>query len=321
MKRESMEAIIKEQFKTDKYNIRKLSGDASTREYYELEVDQENYIVCSEAPKGQQSTDFIRMNALLDKIRRPRIIYYNLEESIIIQESLGHKSLNLVISKLGNQEREALYKQAVDDIFKYQEIDIKAFVNFENRSFDIEKISFEFELAVECFLEKYLNLDLDNFEKKTLDNAKKYFVDFFESNKKVVCHRDYHGRNLIVKNGEVCHIDFQDARIGPELYDLCSLVEDCYFQLTDSLKEELKAYFFEKSSYEDMDIFNKDYNIVASQRIFKAIGSFTYLTIDKNKKGYEKYIGHAFENLRTILEKESDLKEFKDVLVSRYYEN
>ena len=37
---------------------------------------------------------------------------------------------------------------------------------------------------------------------------------------RVLCHRDYHSRNLMLHDGRLCIIDFQDARMGPDTYDL-----------------------------------------------------------------------------------------------------
>ena len=48
---------------------------------------------------------------------------------------------------------------------------------------------------------------------------------------RVVCHRDYHSRNLMVHDGRLGVIDFQDARLGPDTYDLVSLLRDSYVEL------------------------------------------------------------------------------------------
>lgn len=315
--------VLKENLSADKIETHKMTGDASAREYYSVRADGNSYVMCLEKKQGQQSTDFIKMNSALDVgIKRPEIIYYNLETSIILQEDLGTTSLNKIIASSDNQKREELLKKCIDDIFLYQNTDLAIFKMFENRSFDREKIGFEFDLAVEFFLEKYLETELSNKEKTILDNSREYFIKYFEERKNVVCHRDYHGRNLIFKDESIFHIDFQDARIGPETYDLCSLIDDCYFKLNVDLKNKLLKYFFSKqNTHKEYNSFYKEYQTVAAQRIFKAIGSFTYLTIDKQKKGYEKNIGYAFENLRSILEDIPELEEFRSVLIERYYEN
>ncbi len=47
----------------------------------------------------------------------------------------------------------------------------------------------------------------------------------------MLCHRDYHSRNLMLHDGSLYIIDFQDARMGPDTYDLVSLLRDSYVDL------------------------------------------------------------------------------------------
>src|SRR5205823_7257256 len=59
-------------------------------------------------------------------------------------------------------------------------------------------------------------------------------------------HRDYQSRNLMLKDGELVVIDFQDALQGPRQYDLVALLRDSYVELErpfveDMLKRYLKA--------------------------------------------------------------------------------
>ncbi len=51
---------------------------------------------------------------------------------------------------------------------------------------------------------------------------------------RVLCHRDYHSRNLMLHLDRLYIIDFQDARMGPDTYDLVSLLRDSYVDLTGS---------------------------------------------------------------------------------------
>ena len=48
----------------------------------------------------------------------------------------------------------------------------------------------------------------------------------------MLCHRDYHSRNLMLHDGSLYIIDFQDARMGPDTYDLVSLLRDSYVDLS-----------------------------------------------------------------------------------------
>ena len=60
---------------------------------------------------------------------------------------------------------------------------------------------------------------------------------------RVLCHRDYHSRNLMLHDEQLYIIDFQDARMGPDTYDLVSLLRDSYVDLPEQTVDELIAYF------------------------------------------------------------------------------
>ena len=49
-------------------------------------------------------------------------------------------------------------------------------------------------------------------------------------------HRDYQSRNLMVKDGELVVIDFQDALQGPRQYDLVALLRDSYVELDRAVR-------------------------------------------------------------------------------------
>ena len=68
-------------------------------------------------------------------------------------------------------------------------------------------------------------------------------VDELAAEPRVLCHRDYHSRNLMWRDERLCIIDFQDARLGPDTYDLASLLRDSYVDLPEQVVDELIAYF------------------------------------------------------------------------------
>ena len=55
----------------------------------------------------------------------------------------------------------------------------------------------------------------------------------------MLCHRDYHSRNLMLHERRLYIIDFQDARMGPDTYDLASLLRDSYVDRTEERVDEL----------------------------------------------------------------------------------
>ena len=62
---------------------------------------------------------------------------------------------------------------------------------------------------------------------------------------RVLTHRDYHARNLMMHNGRMFIIDYQDARMGPATYDVASLLSDPYTTLSSGVVLDLIESFIE----------------------------------------------------------------------------
>jgi aminoglycoside/choline kinase family phosphotransferase len=130
----------------------------------------------------------------------------------------------------------------------------------------------------------------------------------------------------MIKDSEQIVIDFQDARMGTPVYDLVSLLEDCYYQVSEKNKDALINYYFEKyfkafeptKTYED---FQYLYDMMAIQRVFKAMGSFAYIYADRKDQRYVKYMGFAFEKIRNIMIKYDSLAKERKILSGLYYAN
>ncbi len=292
--------LLENKLCTPMCQLSKLSGDASSREYYRLQSTDDSKIVCVESADGQQSSDFNLITSLINKkIKTPEILYYDKNFSILVLEDVGDVSLKDYFLKEGL----AFHLQAIRDIKKYQDLELSV---CQNRIFDREKIGFEFDLACNFFIKQHANIVLSENEEGIVQQVREFIIEFYENHRQVVCHRDYHSNNLYVKDDELFHIDYQDMRVGPRFYDLVSLVDDCYIDFSDEQRESLlnafEDNFIDKNAYE--------YHIVQVQRTFKALGSFAFLNIEKGKPGYLVHIPSNIKKLQKIL-KESEIACFR----------
>ena len=129
----------------------------------------------------------------------------------------------------------------------------------------------------------------------------------------VVCHRDFHRRNLLVREGRVRPIDFQDARLGPRGYDLVSLLEDPYGDLDEGQRHDLVTRY-RAASGASLD--DEEYGLAAVQRLLKAAGTFANQAANLANRAYLPYLspalagaqravhrlGHPFAGLATAID-------------------
>jgi hypothetical protein len=98
-------------------------------------------------------------------------------------------------------------------------------------------------------------------------------------------------------------IDFQDARMGPDTYDLVSLLRDSYVDLTDRELDELIAYFLALKGNPDGARFRERFDLMALQRNLKALGTFGYQTVTRRNPVYIQYVPRTLHYTRANLEK------------------
>ena len=60
---------------------------------------------------------------------------------------------------------------------------------------------------------------------------------------------------------------------------------------------------------------------MAIQRVFKAIGSFTYIYHTRKDERYLKYIGFAMEKIKVYLLSNPKYDKLRTLLISVYYES
>jgi aminoglycoside/choline kinase family phosphotransferase len=311
-------------------NVEKLTGDASTRKYYRIWTSKNSYVACLDNPTEEEPS-FVKLQRVLfnEKVRVPLIYDKELGTGYLLEEDLGDVTFLKDIALVSNKKEEyAFYKTAIDLMAAIHNVDVRKYKDepFAKLAFDTEKLYAEMEFTKKYFLKLYLGLDVTSASVEAL-YKKLYDVCYTLScEPRVLVHRDYHSRNIMIKNGEQVVIDFQDARMGTPLYDLVSLLEDCYYQLENDNKEELIKYYYESyfkkidpsKSYEG---FKYIYDLMSIQRVFKAIGSFAYIYADRKDLRYVKYIGYAFEKVRSIMLKHEDFSRERKILASLYYAN
>lgn len=105
----------------------------------------------------------------------------------------------------------------------------------------------------------------------------------------VAVHRDWHSKNLMVRDGRIGIVDFQDALAGPALYDLASLLHDCYWEFDQqTINLRLKQYL-DRCPFQFTDPLEL-LNRTALQRQLKAVGIFVRLKIRDGKNSHLQYV-------------------------------
>ncbi len=319
-------------------DIEKLTGDASSRSYFRIKGQEGSYVACLDQSltslKNIDGVDFLSAQKVLvkEEVAVPEILHVDFKKGYVLQEDLGDITFLRTLSLIANKNEEFLhYKKAIDELLKIQRVskDKLRETVFDKRFFDTDKYMFEVDFTIAHLIDGLFDLGVDCERKEKIRDNFKILVDELAEQSMVLTHRDYHSRNIMVKQNTLKVIDFQDMRMGIPQYDLVSLLEDCYYKVDSENKLNLKRYYWEKAKEYNIltegDNYNWEsfltfYNKMAIQRTFKALGSFAYIYRQREDIRYLKYIGHSFEQLKGFLFSDTKYKELRTLLSEVYYE-
>ena len=273
----------------------KLKGDGGHRSYTRLIKENQNYILMSCGQDDSSLKHFIDIQARLKNfVQVPQLFHFDLKNGFLLLEDLGSVSLEDIFFKEEKKQRLFFYQEALKQLIELQS---KVQILEQDPTFDSEFFFNEMEQAL-CDIEKYVcDILKQSFDKKLIKDFKKEIkevIAHFNKEDYVYCHRDYHSRNLMIKDNKLVMIDFQDAGKGPWYYDLASLLYDCYINLPN--REKLAQFYFEslpaslKKKAQSLNRVNQMLKLQFLQRGFKACGRFCAFKIENNKDTHLKYL-------------------------------
>jgi aminoglycoside/choline kinase family phosphotransferase len=288
-----------------------LTGDASDRRYFRVLLNDAASIVLAlhQGPIEFERMPFVAVARLFAAVPLPvpRILHHSDALGVLGLEDLGDVTLQAHLGTATPAEHAALYREAVTLIARLQQrgeaLRADAYPPYRV-AFDVEKLTWELEFFVKQFLRGYKGLAPSDAEREALREEWAAIVDELAGEPRVLCHRDYHSRNLMLHAGSLYIIDFQDARMGPDTYDLVSLLRDSYVDLSPAQVDELIAYFLAlKGSEGSAAEFRRRFDLMALQRNLKALGTFGYMTTSRNNTVYIQYIPRTLAHVKTNLAK------------------
>jgi hypothetical protein len=308
-----------------------LTGDASDRKYFRIiPADSPSIVLALHAgPIDFATLPFANVGTLMQHIPLPvpAILGHSDEFGILALQDLGDVTLQAHLGAASPSEHAALYRQAVALIEQLQrrggELRSDAYLPYRV-AFDVEKLTWELDFFARHFVEGYRGEAFTPAERAALAAEWAAIVNELAAEPRVLCHRDYHSRNLMLSEGSLYIIDFQDARLGPDTYDLVSLLRDSYVDIADRELDELIAYFLALNQSDGAaapeDEFRRRFDLMALQRNLKALGTFGYQTITRRNTVYIQYIPRTLRYARTNLEKYPRFTRLRELLAAHVEE-
>lgn len=267
-----------------------LPGDAGFRKYYRLNT-QPGLLAVDSPPTTEKNEVFAHIGQLLraQGLHAPRLYGADYDRGFLLLEDLGD---DLLLTRLDRDCADVLYGEVLTDLLRLQQVPV---AKLELPHYDQTLLRQEMELLRQWFIPRLLGHTLTDEEHQLLDNTFELLETQALEQPQVLVHRDFHARNLIIRDGLAPGIiDFQDAVVGPLCYDLVSLLRDCYIRWpTDQVERWALAYgnmAVEVGLLRPVtrETFLRWFDWMGLQRHIKVLGIFARLHLRDGKEGYLK---------------------------------
>lgn len=290
------------------WSVQALQGDASVRAYFRVaSSDGRSFMLAYYPPevRSQLQRFMQAYQAVSPHSRVPDVLHHS--AAAVLQKDVGDRTLFDLLHD-DRDEGVRLYRAAVDLLVGFQ----RAPAPEINPPFTAGFFSAELDMTGEYYVEKLMGVD-----PSTAVRLEPFFRKLSESLSRhpyVLCHRDFHGQNIHILNDVLYLIDYQDLRMGPDTYDMASLLRDRGVArvIGDQREIELVEYYARAAGAPSG--VRRRYFESLLQRSIKILGTFARQPIERGRMHYLEFIPPTLESIRRCMDELPEFAALSDLL-------
>ena len=210
------------------FNIKELRQEASDRKYYRIKAENISYVLTDNFDKTDQSANFLYASKILknSSVNVPEVLAFSEDLRFVLLQDLGDESLD--INDEYNDEK--ILEMALEQLSKIYFSDQDVLKSVTKESLLLQTNSFmDFCREKKC----------SNDEIKSLENLRNELVHNLLNQQFIPSHNDFERRNLMMFEGKLFVIDFQDLNMGPIGIDLASIMYEHSYEYPKALIDNL----------------------------------------------------------------------------------
>jgi aminoglycoside/choline kinase family phosphotransferase len=271
-----------------------------------------------DAPPPQENCKpFVDIAFLLAKsgINVPKIYAEDLERGFLLLNDLGNQTYLDVID---SENADDLFKDALQALLAFQQLPMVAPLP----SYDVALLRRELELFPEWYVKRELGIEFDSAQQMLWQNVTDLLIDSALAQPKVLVHRDYMPRNLMLSEPNPGVLDFQDAVYGPVTYDVTCLFKDAFLSWPEErVYGWLENYWQQAGALgipvqPDFEDFLRASDLMGVQRHLKVIGIFARICHRDGKPRYLADVPRFFAYIEAVIARRPELAELDVLLLS-----
>jgi aminoglycoside/choline kinase family phosphotransferase len=293
------------------------SSDASFRRYFRWQGAGRTLIVMDAPPPQEDCSPFVKVAQLLAEARLnvPQILAADLERGFLLLNDLGRQTYLDVIND-GNAD--ALFADAIQALLALQQLQMTTPLP----SYDDALLRRELQLFPEWYVQRHLGVEFSERQQATWQRASQLLIDSALAQPRVLVHRDYMPRNLMLSEPNPGVLDFQDAVYGPVTYDVTCLFKDAFLSWPEvRVRNWLEQYWQQAREagvpvQPVLDDFLRASDLMGVQRHLKVIGIFARICHRDGKPRYLGDVPRFFSYIEAVVARRPELAELAELLES-----
>lgn len=268
-----------------------LAQEASTRRFYRATSRGGSRIAMDAPPATENNDQFRALSTLFREhgVPVPEVFAFDPRGFFLVSD-FGDCRFDQAYA--AGQEKECL-DLALESLLRIQSVTSDVVPPYE-----ISRFRDELAIFTEWLVGRFLRLEKPGF----IDRAWKTLIDATQAQPMVTVHRDYHSRNLLLRDdGSLGIVDFQDALVGPVTYDLVSLLRDCYHVFPEpTVRKWLARYRRLADPGLAPREFRRAFDLTGVQRHLKAAGIFARLKLRDGRDSHLRDIVPTLERIADV---------------------
>lgn len=273
--------------------VRLASADASFRRYFRIDATTgaASRIVMDAPPAQENSEPFVRIAKLMADagVRAPAVLDWDETNGFLLLDDLGRQTLLEQLDPAQPDAARPHFEQAIDALIRWQLASRPGVLP----PYDEALLVRELALFPDWYVARHRGIAVEGALKERLDRSFALIVKANLAAPRVYVHRDFMPRNfMLLPEGGLGVLDFQDAVHGPITYDIASLMRDAFLSWEEDFVIDMTIRYWERARKaglpvgEDFGEFYRAVEWMGLQRHLKVAGIFARLTLRDGKPRY-----------------------------------
>ncbi|HKQ70028.1 MAG TPA: phosphotransferase [Polyangiaceae bacterium] len=300
-----------------------MQGGASTRRFFRIALDKAGKSAVAMFVPGSPTHEihkvegharwpFLEVRDLLAErgIRVPAIYADGTERGWLVVEDLGDDTVaNYLLRK--PQAKRDVYQMAVRDLARAQQrlSNLPEACIVRSRAFDRDLLRWEIEHFMEWGI-LARGIAISDADRAAFASLADGLAAKIAAWPRGFVHRDYQSRNLMVVSSqgdevELAWVDFQDAMLGPRVYDLVALLSDSYQEFDHAFIEERLDEYADHAGLPKAERgeLRREFDYVTVQRKLKDAGRFIFIDRKNDNPSFLPFFAPTIKKARAAIDR------------------